>query len=136
MKFFSYGKDGGPESTVSGFWFVEIKSLFSIVLLKFEDGSRDAYHEHAFDAVSWLLSGKLVERHLEGTTEWFWNDGHGVIHVPSCKPILTKRSTFHKVISLGTTWVLSFRGPWNATWSEYLVQEDRVRTLTNGRKEV
>jgi hypothetical protein len=32
------------------------------------------------------------------------------------------------------TWALSFRGPWNKTWKEYLPKENREITLTNGRK--
>ena len=49
---FKASKDGGPDSTV---WMygIEVKWLFSILLLRFEDGSRDAYHSHAFDCVSW-----------------------------------------------------------------------------------
>jgi len=128
MKFFSYGKDGGPESTVHGYWLVEIKGLFSIVLLKFEDGSRDMYHEHAFDAISWVLSGKLVEHHKNKIASDKYR--------PSWKPIITYRSTFHKVISLGTTWVLSFRGPWSASWREYNLHSKQYTTLTHGRKEI
>ena len=61
MKLFSYGKDGGEESTVWGYWLCEFKSLFSVALLCFEDGSREAYHDHAFNSISWVLSGKLTE---------------------------------------------------------------------------
>lgn len=41
MKFFSVGKSGGPESNVTGYWAVEIKPLFSVVLLKFDVGTRE-----------------------------------------------------------------------------------------------
>ena len=127
MKFLSYGKDGGPESTVAGFWLVEIKSLFSIVLLKFEGKSRDAYHEHAFDAVSWVLKGKLVEETL---------DGYLCRYLPSFRPVITPREEFHQVHSVGTTWVLSFRGPWRSSWREYLPDTNEYVTLTNGREVV
>ena len=127
MKFLSYGKDGGPESTVSGYWLVEIKPLFSVVLLKFEHGSRDAYHEHAFNSVSWVLKGSLSEIHYGGDID---------MHVPSWKPVVTKRSTFHMVWSVGTTWVLSFRGPWSASWREYIPSTDKFVTLKDGRKEI
>lgn len=103
MRFLHYGKDGGPESTVWGLFLVEIKCLFSVVLLRFEDGSREAYHSHAFDAVSWVLRGNLLEEFLSGG----WR-----LHHKGWLPILTRRTTFHKVTSLGRTWVLSFRGPW------------------------
>lgn len=41
MKLFKKMKDGGKESTVTGYWLIECKSLFSIVLLKFEGDSRE-----------------------------------------------------------------------------------------------
>lgn len=126
VKFLSIGKDGGPESTVTGYWLAEIKSLFSVVLLRFNDGSRDAYHDHAFDSVSWVLSGKVVEHHLDGRVEEY---------EPSLKPVITRRSTFHKVVSYGTTWVLSFRGPWDKTWKEWRPNRGLV-VLAGGRREV
>jgi hypothetical protein len=127
MKIFSYRKDGGPYSTVSGLFFIEIKSLFSIVLLHFDPGSRDAYHNHAFNAVSWVLRGKLDEHILNGKTNNY---------KPSLKPISTSRSTFHKVVSDGHTWVLTFRGPWLSLWNEFLPDENKLVTLTYGRKVV
>ena len=42
MRLFFYGKDGGQYSTVWGYWLIEIKSLFSVVLLRFEGDSREA----------------------------------------------------------------------------------------------
>jgi hypothetical protein len=126
MKWFYKGKDGGYESTVTGYWLCEIKSLFSIVLLKFENGSRDAYHEHAFNSVSWVLSGELIEYGL-GKKLLGW-------YMPSLEPVITKRETYHQVVSIGTTWVLSFRGPWTKTWREYRPEGEVI--LTNGRKEV
>lgn len=127
MKIFKLMKDGGSQSHVHGFFFVEIKSLFSIVLLRFADGSREAYHNHAFNSVSWLLKGKLTENHLNGkVTEYD----------PRLKPIKTGRSIFHKVVSSGNTWVLSFRGPWVDTWQEYLPEDKKFITLIHGRKEV
>ena len=126
MKLFSYGKDGGPESKVWGFWFIELKSLFSIVLLKFEPGTREAYHTHAFNCFSWVLRGKLEERFKDSRKKLY--------HSASVLPFITRRSDFHQVYSHGTSWVLSFRGPWNNTWEEYF-PSSRVRvTLTNGRK--
>lgn len=126
MKLFSWGKDGGPESAVWGLWLVEIKRLFSIVLLKFENGTRDASHDHAFNSISWLLKGRLVERHLDGRVE---------VHRPSWKPIVTKRTTFHQVESIGRSWVLSFRGPWSATWHEH-TKADGIYTLAQGRRRI
>lgn len=127
MRVFHYGKDGGPKSRVWGFFLVEFKSLFSIVLLKFEDGSRDAYHNHAFKAVSWLLRGELREK--------LWRDEVTNVYRPSWRPILTPRSRFHRVSSRGRSWVLSFRGPWAPTWHEG-TRHGFLTKLTHGRKVV
>lgn len=136
MTLFKYGKDGGPDSTVWGYWLIEAKSLFSIALLCFEDGSRDKYHEHAFNSVSWLLKGELHESGLLGydtySQQMFtW----GAVFKPSLWPIFTKRQDMHKVTSIGRSWVLTFRGPWKNVWREW----DNVGgyiTLTNGRKQL
>lgn len=127
MKLFSIGKDGGKESTVTGFWLCEFKSLFSIAFLRFGDGSRDAYHNHAFNSLSWVLKGKLEELNLGNETN---------IYKRSFKPIITLRRTFHKVISHGTTWVFTIRGPWSKTWKEFIPNTGKEITLTNGRKVV
>jgi hypothetical protein len=128
MKLFRRDKDGGPQSTVWGHWLFEIKSLASVVLLKFEDGSRDAYHTHAFNSVSWILKGRLTEHHLES--------GSLEDHLPSWRPVITRRETFHKVVSEGNTWVLSLRGPWAKTWVEWSGRDGRYTELTHGRVEI
>lgn len=120
-------KDGGAESTVWAHWLVEMKRLFSIALLRFEDGTRDAYHNHAFDSVSWVIRGELIEEHLTGRVE---------VHRPSLKPFKTHKDTFHRVRSKGRSWVLTFRGPWERFWHEYHPSNERLVTLTDGRKEV
>lgn len=118
------GKDGGPESHVMGYWLFRWKRLCTIVLLHFMNGSREAYHDHAFNSISWVLRGKLTEHHLLS--------GAIIEHKPSFKPVITKRNTFHKVYSEGDTLVLSFRGPWVDKWHES-VQGERI-TLTHGRE--
>jgi len=125
MKLIEISKDGGPDSTVWAHWLVEIKSLFSVALLRFENGTREAFHSHAFNCISWVLSGKLEERHADGRVEY---------HYPSLKPVVTRRSTMHQVFSYGRTWVLTFRGPWADNWKEIEAGEEKV--LTNGRKVV
>lgn len=130
MKFFCKRKDGGADSTVTGYWLVEIKSLFSIVLLKFEGESRNAYHTHAFNCINWVLSGSLFETKLTTLGKVY------KFYVPSIKPFIIRKSDFHKVDSGSVTWVLSFRGPWDKTWKEYLPEEKRYRTLKSGRIEV
>ena len=126
MKFFRKAKDGGPESTVTAYWLAEIKGLFSIGLLTFEDGSRESYHTHAFNSLSWLLWGKLTEfplnRYMKVNT-----------YRPSLRPIATYRKTYHKVFSQKTSWVLTFRGPWSKQWKEYNPATGLTSILVNGR---
>lgn len=141
MKLFKLAKDGGPQSRVSGFFIIEIKSLFSIVLLRFSDGARDAYHTHAFNAWSWVLKGHLIEMVLKReirldrypSMRYFTERND---YFPSWRWIKTPRECMHKVISEGTTWAITFRGPWSDTWHEYLPQENVGLTLTHGREVV
>lgn len=128
MRLMYLGKDGGPESRVWGFWFVELKNYFSVALLKFVGVSREAFHTHAFDSVSWVLWGKLLETIHE--------DGPRNVYTPSLWPIVTKRDTFHRVDSEGTSYVLTFRGPWTDVWKEYIPPQNRTVTLSHGRVEV
>jgi hypothetical protein len=128
MKILFKAKDGGKESNVTGYWLIESKSLFSIVLLCFDRGSREAFHNHAFNAVSWILSGQLLEELKDGR---FYNYTSSII------PIFTSRERMHRVFGKANkTWALSFRGPWNKTWKEFLPNKDKEITLTNGRVEV
>lgn len=127
MKFLSRGKDGGPDSTVTGYWLIELKRLLSVVLLRFDNGSRDEYHDHAFGSLNWVIRGRVMEQLLDQSVRDY---------TPSWRPVVTRRNTSHRVISKGTTWVLSFRGPWARTWREYNPKTGRIITLTHGRKEV
>lgn len=135
MKFFQKVKDGGPDSTVTAYVLVEIKSLFSIMLLRFDNGSRDAYHSHAFNCISWLLKGQLDESFLfnsAGQPEPTFENSY----TPGPIPIVTLRDYFHKVESRGRSWVLTFRGPWRRSWHEWDPALRRFTTLTHGRKVV
>jgi len=118
-------KDGGEDSNVHGYFLCEIKSLFSIAVLVFEDGSRDAYHSHAFNAVSWIIGGVLVEEHIDKPNNML---------LPSIRPVYTPRSCFHKVTSFGRTYAITFRGPWSSTWKEFIPKTKENITLTHGRK--
>lgn len=133
MRFMYWGKDGGPESTVWGFWPIELKKLFSVAILKFVGASRPVYHDHAFSSVSWLLKGKLVEESPDGAFK-------DIIYTPSWKPIITSRNRFHKVDSKGISWVLTFRGPWRDNWREfdpYIKSPNHgITRLTHGREKV
>ena len=127
MNLFSVAIDGGKKSGVTGFWFVEIKGLFSVVLLKFAEGSREVFHSHAFNAVTWFIRGRVTEHHVDGRAR-MWR--------PSFKPKYTPRSCFHKVYAEVDTYAVSFRGPWADTWKEYSPVTRRTTTLTHGRQAV
>ncbi len=129
MKLLWGHKDGGPESNVRC-WGIEIKGLFSILVLCFGRGSRDAYHSHAFNSISWLLAGSL---HEDVHTKWNW-----VYYRPSFIPIWTPRERTHKVYGMHPqNWVLTFRGPWTRYWKEKRPLEGgREVVLTHGRIEV
>lgn len=127
MKFFKKGYDGGTNSNVTGYWLVEIKPLFSIVILKFGKGSREAYHTHAFNALTWFIKGAVTEIHKDGT-QIDWG--------PSLKPKYTPRNCYHKVFARETTWALSLRGPWIDKWKEFREVSNKEVQLTHGRKEI
>ena len=121
MRFMSKSHDGGKDSGVTGYFLIEIKSLFSIVLLKFNKGTRDAYHNHAFNALTFWLKGNVFEHFLNGPSK-MWKAGNVKY---------TSKSDFHKVEALEQSWALCFRGPWQKTWNEH--KNNKLVTLTNGR---
>ncbi len=134
MKFFKKASDGGPDSGVTGYWLVEGKKTFSIVLLHFSPGSRDAYHSHAFNALTWWLKGRVREvtliqpygmRSVPYVTQYS----------PSIRPKWTPRNRMHKVVAdIHGAWAISFRGPWLDTWQER--KAGFTYTLTHGRVRV
>lgn len=124
MRLFSKSHDGGKGSGVTGYFLVEIKPLFSVVFLKFNKGTRDAYHNHAFNALTIWLKGSVREHMLDGQVN-NWKAGN-IKYTP--------RENFHKVEALTDTWALSFRGPWLDKWNES--RNDKLITLTHGRVEV
>ncbi len=126
MKIFKHGHDGGENSGVTGYWFIECKPLFSVVLLRFNKGSREAYHSHAFNALTWWLKGEVEEHFQDGSPSKKWK--------PSLKPKLTLRKTFHKIYANKISWALSIRGPWKETWEEF--NGGVMTTLAHGRKKV
>lgn len=131
MKFLHKAKDGGPESSVTGFWLAEIKSLFSAAVLKFHGRSREAYHTHAFSALSWVVRGRLLEHVMEG------GEVVDIVeYLPSLIPLFTPRDRMHKVDSDGDTIVFTLRGPWCKEWWEYLENEDVFLKLAHGRRVV
>ncbi len=126
MKLFALRKDGGPESLVWGLFLVEIKKLFTVVLLNFRTGSREAYHSHAFGAVSWVLWGRLTEYSVGGVPL-------PRTYRPSLIPVFTPASRFHKVYAEKNSIVVSFRGPWKEDWLEYDSNTKELTKLGWGR---
>lgn len=121
--------DGGKESGVTGYFLIEWKILFSIGLLHFKKGSREAYHTHAFNALTWWIKGKVSELHYN-------KPENNKDFKRSLKPKYTTRDCFHKVLSHENTWALTFRGPWSNIWKEFRERSNKMITLTHGRKEL
>lgn len=126
---FGVGKrsDGGEKSGVTAY-IIESKYLASIALLRFSNGTREAYHSHAFNALTLWFKGRVVEERLypgieQEDTEY--RAGQWKI---------TRRDNMHRVRSIGTSWALTLRGPWADVWQEF--RNGKTVHLTHGRKEV
>lgn len=123
MRIFQKAKDGGPESPVDAYFLFEFKSFGSVALLKFNQGSREAFHTHAFNAYTWFLSGDLIEEDFDGNFKKYQR---------SIFPKVTPREHNHRVHARKTSWCLTIRGPWSSTWTED--HKGKTTTLTHGRK--
>ena len=93
------------------------------MLLRFNEGGRESFHSHAFNALTWFIAGDMTE---EGY------DGHFRTYSRSIIPKYTPRSKNHRVWANCTSWCLSIRGPWASTWTEDDTEYHTV--LTHGRK--
>ena len=124
--FFKTSYDGGPNSGVSGFWLIEWKMVFSLVFLKFNKGTREAYHNHAFSALTfWIWGGPVTEHHIDGTKiDWY----------PSLFPKYTPKTCFHKIETHNDTYAFCIRGPWDETWKEYREIDDLFIKFGHGRE--
>ena len=122
-RFFYVKPDGGKNSGVTAYFLIERKILFSIGILRFNKGTREAYHNHAFNALTWWFKGNVTEIKIEGEEKNF---------KPSFIPKYTSKNNFHKVKANETTFALTFRGPWKNTWEECR----SGKYVTHGRKEV
>lgn len=135
MKFLWGSKDGGPESRVR-MWGFESKRFGSLLLLRFEEGTRESFHTHAFNAWSWVLRGALVEQTLQekGAT-WSPDKATWAGFGPSFRPIYTDRRRFHRVAGgRQGAWVITLRGRWWDGWREYNPVTGEQTKLTNGRQ--
>lgn len=125
MRLFKRAKDGGPDSPVDAYFLFEIKAFASIAILKFTKGGREAFHTHAFNALTWFIKGDMVEQDING--EYY-------VYKRSLLPKITKRSKNHRVIALQDSWCVTVRGPWSKTWTEDT--DEKTTVLTHGRKTI
>lgn len=127
MRFLEKAKDGGRESTVDAYFLIEIKGLLSVALLRFSKGSRQNFHSHAFNALTWFLKGSMVEHRKHGAVEVAKKYKRTLL------PKVTKRDNLHKVVANEVSWCLTLRGRWQDTWQEQ-TPVGEVINLTHGRK--
>lgn len=123
-KFSFKTSDGGKTSGVNGYLFFEWKPFFSFGFLRFNKGSRDNYHSHAFNALTWWLKGEVLEEKY---------NGHLTRFLPSIKPKYTSRDNVHRVIAEEITWAFTVRGPWENDWFEIDPNGNKIK-MTHGRK--
>ena len=128
--------DGGKDSGVTAYFLIEWKPVISICLLHFKAGetARENFHEHAFNALTWWLSGEASESRMwyRGEDDWRLSLRE---YERSLIPKVTKRDNLHKVHTYTDSWALSLRGPWKNTWREMGINGE-FTTLTHGRKVV
>lgn len=125
FRMFQKTDDGGPKSGTTAYFLVEIKSMFSIALLRFDNFAPERFHTHAFNAFTIWLSGNVLEHHRNGARKYF----------KAFDTKVTTRNTFHKIEAIDKpAWAISFRGPWADTWNED--RSGKLVTLTHGRKEL
>lgn len=124
IKLLTKCKDGGPESPVDAYFLIEWKGVFSVALLKFNKGRREAYHTHAFHALTWFLFGELEEQRFGRSSKKY---KRGIL------PKVTKRDNLHRVKAYRDSWCITLRSPWQDTWTEYCETTNKVTTLTHGR---
>lgn len=117
--------DGGKESGVTGYFLIEWKILFSIAILVFKTGSREAFHNHAFNALTWWIAGSVTEEKFNGQVKNF---------LPSLRPKFTPRNNCHRIIAHRRSYAITFRGPWLDYW--YEIKNGVKIFMTHGRIEI
>lgn len=123
-------KDGGKNSPVDAYFLIESKPLFSIALLKFNKGTREEYHSHAFDAMTWFIKGDLVEDRIINGKNVYKKYTRSLI------PKVTLKENLHRVTALEDSWCFTIRGRWVDKWKEYSEKKKVTTVLTHGRKVV
>jgi len=138
MKFFKKMSDGGKDSGVTAYTLFEIKGLASVMLLHFRPGTREAFHSHAFNALTLWLKGSVTEERL--VNAWFVQNFGSIPRIESRffwagNWKKTPVTNMHRIIAgKEGAWALTFRGPWKQTWQEW--KNGKFITLTHGREVV
>lgn len=133
IKIFKKQKDGGKDSPVDGYFLIEWKGLFSIALLKFNKGQREAFHTHAFDAYTWFLFGDMEEERLYYYKNQIDEKNLDIVGKEDKKykfsfiPKFTSKDNLHRVTAKKTSWCFTLRGRWDKTW----IEVDKVNTEKN-----
>lgn len=122
MRLLSKTKDGGPDSPVDAYFLFEIKNVCSLALLRFNVGGREAFHTHAFTALTWFICGDMYEETYEGVVTKYSR---------SLLPKITKKGKNHRVRANKTSWCITIRGPWSCYWTEDV--KGVTTTFTHGR---
>tara|TARA_R110000850_G_scaffold46581_2_gene117297 strand:- start:5 stop:406 length:402 start_codon:yes stop_codon:yes gene_type:complete len=125
MLFLTKRKDGGSDSPVDAYFLIEIKSLFSVAILKFNKGGREAFHTHAFNAYTWFLKGDLEEEDVLGSKYQYKR---------SLLPKYTTIEKNHRVLAKEDSYCLTVRGSWVNIWTEYRKDDNTSTLFTLGRK--
>lgn len=130
MKIFNKSKDGGKESNVDAYFLFEIKGFISVALLKFNEGTRENFHSHAFDAFTWFICGEMEEERVV--------DNSIIVkkYKRSILPKFTSKDNLHRVKAIKPSWCFTLRGKWDDTWYEYNESQNKKIVLTHGRKVV
>lgn len=124
MRLFEKVKDGGSNSPVDAYFIIECKWLFSIAFLKFNKGGRESYHTHAFNAITWFISGDLTEYDVDGSVYKYKRN---------LIPKITLKNKNHRVYAKTDSWCLTIRGAWDSTWTEYVSKTNMSTRFTHGR---
>lgn len=137
-RLFSVTSDGGKDSGVTAYFLIEWKKFFSIGILHFRKGSREAYHSHAFNALTWWLKGKVTEHKLNALFNALTNElldrgsDFEKDYSASIIPKYTSKHNMHKVFAHTDTYALTLRGPWSDNWLEF--KNNKAIVLTHGRR--
>ena len=82
---------------------------------------------HAFNALTWFISGDLYEEDAIGETYKYKK---------SLLPKITPRNKNHRVLAIKNSYCFTIRGKWVDNWTEYNKDKDETTILGWGRNKV